>query len=69
MIDDRVMSVKVPEKELVGALVDYVENGAYPNSEDVASATLPRSALPALLDGVRKGQEAVKVIEASGVYS
>jgi centromere/kinetochore protein ZW10 len=56
------MAAKVPEKELVGALVDYVENGAYPNSEHVASAMLPKSALPALLDGVRKGQEAVKVL-------
>lgn len=55
------MSSKVPDEELVGALVDYVENGAYPNSEHVASAALPKSALPALLDGVRRGQETVKV--------
>jgi hypothetical protein len=50
------------EEELVDALVDYVEDGVYPASEDVVSAKLPSSALPALLKGIQKGQEAVKVI-------
>jgi hypothetical protein len=49
------------EEELVEALVDYVEGDIYPTSEHVASAKLPNSALPALLEGVRKGQESVKV--------
>ena len=49
------------QEELVDALVDYVEGDVYPQSENVASATLPNSALPALLEGIRKGQDTVKV--------
>lgn len=55
------MSPAASEEELVDALVDYVEGDIYPTSEHVASAALPKSALPALLDGVRKGRESVKV--------
>jgi hypothetical protein len=55
------MSPAASEAELVDALVDYVEDDIYPTSEEVASADLPNSALPALLEGIQKGQDAVKV--------
>ena len=55
------MSSKASEEEIVDALVEYVESGAYPENDNVASATLPASALPGLLDGIQKGQESVKV--------
>jgi hypothetical protein len=58
------MSPKASREEVVDALVDYVEADIYPTSEHVASAALPNSALPSLLEGVQKGRNAVEVILA-----
>ena len=42
-------------------VLNYVNNGEPPGSEDVASAELPASALPALLADLQKARDQVKV--------
>ncbi|KIV99183.1 uncharacterized protein PV09_09136 [Verruconis gallopava] len=54
------MASTASEEELVDVLVNFVEYSTYPTSEHVASASLPNSALPPLLNGIRKGQESIK---------
>jgi centromere/kinetochore protein ZW10 len=55
------MPSKIPEKELGDAILQSVEHGVYPESEDVASAELPPPALPDLLEVIGKAREDVKV--------
>jgi len=55
------MPSKISEKELGDAILQSVEHGAYPESEDVASAELPPTALPNLLEVIGKAREDVKV--------
>ncbi|KAF2090490.1 WD40 repeat-like protein [Saccharata proteae CBS 121410] len=47
-------------EKLGGAVLEYVDRNAYPDSEDVASAELPAAALPTLLGGIEKAREQVK---------
>lgn len=54
------MPSKISEKELGDAILQSVEHGAYPESEDVASAELPPTALPNLLEVIGKAREDVK---------
>jgi hypothetical protein len=49
------------DSELPNAILQHVELGAYPEP-DVASAEIPASALPGILEAVDKTREGVKVI-------
>lgn len=49
-----------PEK-IGSAILQSVEHGAFPQDEDVASAAVPSSALPKLLEIVDKAKEEAKV--------
>jgi centromere/kinetochore protein ZW10 len=55
------MAATASNEELSQAILQQVEYGAYPDSENVASAEIPPSALPALLDAINKAREGVKV--------
>jgi hypothetical protein len=49
------------DAQLGDALLQSVEHGAFPQDEDVASATVPSSALPKLLEVVGNARENTKV--------
>ena len=55
------MSSRVPDLGLKDAIVHSVEHGSYPESEDVSSAELTASILPALLEDLQKARDEVKV--------
>jgi hypothetical protein len=55
------MATTASNEELSQAILQQVEYGAYPESENVASAEIPPAALPALLDAVDKAREGVQV--------
>lgn len=55
------MSSQVPVAELQQAIIRSVEHGAYPESEDISSAELTPSVLPALLTELQKARDEVKV--------
>ncbi|KAJ9645135.1 ribosome biogenesis protein ytm1 [Coniosporium tulheliwenetii] len=48
------------DEELRTAILQHVEHGGYPDSEDVAAAELPPSALPGLLEAIARAKEDVK---------
>lgn len=52
--------ILTPQK-LGQVVLESVEHGAYPDSENVASAHLPQDALPSLLAGIERAQNEVKV--------
>ena len=54
------MSSQVPAKKLGDAILQSVEHGGFPQDEDVASASVPSSALPKLLEVVSKAKENTK---------
>ncbi|CAO2648880.1 Nn.00g098290.m01.CDS01 [Neocucurbitaria sp. VM-36] len=54
------MSSQASDEKLGDAILQSAEHGAFPQDEDVASATVPSSALPKLLDIVGKAREATK---------
>jgi len=49
------------QQELGDVLLQFVEHGSYPESEDAISAQLPADAVPSLLDSIAKQREEVKV--------
>ncbi|KAF2994823.1 ribosome bioproteinsis protein ytm1 [Curvularia kusanoi] len=51
------MSSKVSHKQLGDAILQSAEHGSFPQDGDVASATVPSSALPELLETVGKARE------------
>jgi centromere/kinetochore protein ZW10 len=55
------MSTQVSAEKLGDAILQSVEHGAFPQDEHVASATVPSSALPKLLEIVGKAKEDTKV--------
>lgn len=55
------MSSQIPADKLGDALLQSVEYGTFPQDEDVASASVPSSALPTLLEVVGKAREDTKV--------
>lgn len=55
------MPPKASDEALADAVIQNVEFGAYPDSEDVISADLPASALPRLLDTIQKARDEVTV--------
>ncbi|KAF1945435.1 WD40 repeat-like protein [Clathrospora elynae] len=54
------MSLHASDDQLSHALLQSVEQGAFPQEEHVASATVPSSALPKLLEVVGKARENTK---------
>ncbi|KAF2435010.1 hypothetical protein EJ08DRAFT_580829 [Tothia fuscella] len=54
------MSSSASREELSQAILQQVEYGAYPESDNVASADIPSDALPALLEAVGKARDSVK---------
>jgi centromere/kinetochore protein ZW10 len=57
------MSPQASDEQLGDALLQSVEYGAFPQDEDVASAAVPSSALPKLLEAVGKAREDTKACE------
>jgi hypothetical protein len=55
------MSSQVPDQALGDAVLQSVEHGTFPQSEHVASAPVPSSALPKLLEVVGQAREEAKV--------
>ncbi|KAJ4370614.1 ribosome biogenesis protein ytm1 [Neocucurbitaria cava] len=54
------MPSQVSDEKLGDAILQSAEHGAFPQDEDVASATVPSSALPKLLEIVGKARENTK---------
>jgi centromere/kinetochore protein ZW10 len=54
------MSSPVSDEQLGDAFLQSVEYGAFPQDEHVASAAVPSSALPKLLEIVGKAREDTK---------
>jgi centromere/kinetochore protein ZW10 len=61
------MPSQASDEQLGDALLQSVEYGAFPQDEDVASATVPSSALPKLLEVVGKAREDTKVCRRTGL--
>jgi protein transport protein DSL1/ZW10 len=55
------MSSPPSHEELSQAILQQVQYGAYPESENVASADIPSEALQGLLDAIGKSREGIKV--------
>ena len=55
------MPSQVSDEQLGDALLQSAERGAFPQDEHVASAAVPPSALPKLLEVVNKAREDTKV--------
>lgn len=45
------------------ALLDSIQNGSYPESEEVISANLPSTAIPDILELLKQAREDIKVHE------
>ena len=63
------MSATPSDRELADAVLQHAEYGAYPESEEVVSAELPTTALPAVLEIVERAKEDVKVCYSMTIYS
>jgi centromere/kinetochore protein ZW10 len=63
------MSSQVSAEKLGDAILQSVEHGAFPQDEDVSSASVPSSALPQLLELVDNAKEATKVCGTSCLCS
>lgn len=57
------MASQVSPDKIGSAILQSVEHGGFVQDEDVASASVPSSALPKLLDIVGKAKEDAKVRE------
>jgi len=55
------MPSQVSAEKLGDAILQSVEHGGFPQDEHVASATVPASALPKLLEVVGRAKEDTKV--------
>ena len=55
------MPTQVSDEDLGDAILQSVEYGSFPQSEDVASATVSSNALPKLLEVVGRAREDTKV--------
>jgi len=55
------MPPKISDDQLGDAILQSTEQGSFPQDGDVASATVPSSALPELLEKVGKAREDAKV--------
>ena len=57
------MSSKITPQQYAQALLDHVQNGTFPESEEVVSAELPPSALPTVSKLIEEAREDAKVGE------
>jgi centromere/kinetochore protein ZW10 len=55
------MASQISDQELGDAFLQSVQRGSFPQSEDVASASVSSDALPKLLEVVGKAREDTKV--------
>jgi centromere/kinetochore protein ZW10 len=55
------MSSQVSDEQLGDAILQSAENGSFPQDEQVASATVPASALPKLIATINEARENTKV--------
>lgn len=55
------MSSTISDEQLGDEILQSAEHGSFPQDGDVASATIPPSALPKLLEKVGKAREDAKV--------
>jgi hypothetical protein len=55
------MSTKASDQELASSILEFVESGAYPESDNVVSTELSSAALPVILDVVGKAESDLKV--------
>lgn len=62
------MSSQVPDGKLGEAILQSIEQGGFPQDEQVASAAVPSSALPKLLEQVTKAKEDTKVCVVISLY-
>ena len=63
------MSSRITAQEYAQALLQNVQNGIFPESEEVVSAELPPSALPAVSKLIEQAREDVKVGELLPSYN
>jgi hypothetical protein len=63
------MPAQASDEQLGNALLQSVEHGAFPQDEQVASAAVPSSALPKLLEVVSQAREDTKVTMQSRLYT
>ncbi len=57
------MSSRITSQQYARALLDHVQSGTFPESEEVVSAELPPSALPAVSKLIEQAREDVKAGE------
>lgn len=55
------MASQISDKDLGDAIIQSIEHGSFPQDEHVASAPVPATALPKLLEVVGKAREETKV--------
>lgn len=55
------MPSQISERQYGQAVLNSVQNGIYPESEEIVAAEVPPSALPAILKLVDQAREDVKV--------
>jgi centromere/kinetochore protein ZW10 len=55
------MASQISDKDLGDAIIQSIEHGSFPQDEHVASAPIPATALPKLLEVVGKAREDTKV--------
>ena len=55
------MSSRITPQQYSQAVLEHVQSGAYPESEDLVSAELPPSALPEVSKFIEQARENVKV--------
>lgn len=55
------MHLTVSDEQIGDAILQSAEHGSFPQDGDVASATIPSSTIPKLLEKIGKAREDVKV--------
>lgn len=53
---------QIDQRQITDALLQSIESGVFPDSQDVAAAELSSAALPAVAKAVQDAKEAVEVI-------
>ena len=61
------MPSQVSDQQLGDAILESVDHGAFPQSEDVASAQVSSAALPKLMEMVGRAREEKKVCESASL--
>lgn len=59
------MPSKIPDHHYGQALLDSVQDGSYPESEEIISAELPPPAIPGILNVLEQARNDVKVCALS----